>query len=138
MRSLSGQFARFLVVGALGFVIDGGLLELLVHQGVNPYAARALSFPPAVIATWYLNRVWAFADHGGRAHWQLARYVGTQLAGAATNYGVYALVLLLIRHSAETVLAAFAAGSAAGLLVNFCGARSVVFVSRRSARLAAE
>lgn len=138
MRSLPGQFARFLVVGTLGFAIDAGLLELLVHQGINPYAARALSFPPAVIATWYLNRIWAFADRGGRAHWQLARYVATQLTGAATNYAVYALVLLLIRHSAATVLAALAAGSAAGLLINFFGARSVVFVSRRSARLAAE
>ena len=59
------QVARFLIVGTVGFAIDGGLLYLLVRTDVDPYLARGLSFPPAVTATWYLNRVWTFAARQG-------------------------------------------------------------------------
>jgi putative flippase GtrA len=134
-RTLFGQIGRFVVVGAIGFAIDGSLLYLLVRNGTNPYLARGVSFPPAVTATWYLNRSWTFAAHAGSTHQQYARYITVQIAGALSNYAVYALVLLLIYQTAEKALVALAVGSATGLLVNFVGARTLVFVSTGSSRV---
>jgi putative flippase GtrA len=137
-RTFVDQVGRFIVVGTLGFAIDGGLLYLLVRGGVDPYIARALSFPPAVTATWYLNRVWTFAARQGAARRQYARYLAVQLVGALSNYGVYAAILSLGHRSAEGALAALAAGSLAGLVINFAGARALVFVSGGSATAVAE
>lgn len=137
-RALIDQVARFVVVGTVGFTIDGGLLYLLVRLGVDPYLARALSFPPAVTATWYLNRVWTFAARNGAARRQYARYLGVQVVGALSNYAVYAVILSLGYRTAEGTLAAFAAGSVAGLVINFAGARALVFVSGGSAAAVAE
>jgi putative flippase GtrA len=137
-RTFVDQIARFIVVGTVGFAIDGGLLYLLVRSGVDPYLARAFSFPPAVTATWYLNRVWTFAAREGAARRQYARYLAVQLVGALSNYGVYAAILSLGHRSAEGALAALAAGSIAGLVINFVGARALVFVSGGSATAAAK
>ena len=128
-RSLAGQLARFLVVGAIGFIIDGGLLNLLVWQGINPYLARAISFPPAVTTTWYLNRIWAFAARAHGPRRQYLRYLAVQIVGACGNYLIYALILFVVPHTVDGVLAAFAVGSAGGLLINFVGARMFVFLS---------
>lgn len=137
-RTLGGQLSRFLVVGAIGFVIDGGLLNLLVWQGMDPYLARAISFPPAVTTTWYLNRAWAFAARAGGARRQYLRYLAVQIAGASGNYLIYAILLSVVPHTVEGVLAAFAVGSAAGLLINFVGARAFVFLSGSPAERAAD
>lgn len=131
-RLLLGQLARFLVVGSIGFAIDGGVLNLLVWNGFDPYVARGISFPPAVTATWYLNRVWAFGVREGRARAQYLRYIAVQIVGAIGNYAIYAVILLVIPHTVEGVLTAFAAGSAGGLLINFVGARTFVFASGRA------
>ncbi|HEX3847007.1 MAG TPA: GtrA family protein [Steroidobacteraceae bacterium] len=132
-RGLLRQIARFIVVGGLGFAIDGGLLYTLVSRGADPYLARAISFPPAVTATWYLNRVWTFAARSQAPRSQYLRYLAVQGAGALGNYAVYALILAFVRHTAERAFAAFAAGSAAGLLINFVGSRTLVFHAAHSA-----
>ncbi len=137
-RAFIDQVARFLVVGTLGFAIDGGLLYLLVRIGVDPYLARAFSFPPAVTATWYLNRVWTFAARQGVVRRQYARYLAVQIVGALSNYGVYAVILSLGHRTPAGALAAFAAGSIAGLVINFAGARALVFVASGSAAAVAE
>jgi putative flippase GtrA len=131
-RTLFSQFGRFLLVGAVGFAIDGGLLDLLVCKGLDPYVARAISFPPAVTVTWYLNRIWAFGVRDSGARRQYLRYIAVQIVGAVSNYAVYGVVLLGIPHTPTGVLGAFAAGSAAGLVVNFVGARTLVFIGGHS------
>ncbi len=56
------QFLRFVVVGGVGFIVDGGLLLILLAYGVDTYLARVFSFPMAVISTWWLNRIWTFSS----------------------------------------------------------------------------
>ena len=132
--TLLGQIGRFVVVGGVGFAIDGGLLYLLVLEGADPYLARVVSFPPAVTATWYLNRVWTFAARTGTPRRQYTRYLAVQIAGALGNYAVYALILMFIHRTAGGAIVAFAAGSTAGLFINFAGARTLVFVPGRLSR----
>ncbi len=72
------RFGAFAVVGAVGFLVDAGVLTALVNGlGANPYAARAVSFPAAVTATWWLNRRWTFAPAG----------IGTDRPAVAKNAG---------------------------------------------------
>ena len=61
MRSFSWQnqgiFGRFVIVGGVGFCVDGGILVLL-HQyfGLGILVSRLFSFLVAGTTTWYLNR----------------------------------------------------------------------------------
>jgi putative flippase GtrA len=131
-RRLVKQFLRFLVVGGVGFVVDGGLLFVLVSADVDPYLARGLSFPVAVTVTWYLKRIWTFAetrDHDPKR--QFGGYLAVQLTGAGGNYVCYAAVLAFLPQTVANAMIAFAVGSAFGLSINFVGARSFVFSERR-------
>lgn len=124
------QFIRFGAVGTIGFILDGGLLFILVWFGVNPYSARAFSFPIAVLATWYLNRIWTFQSSANAdPKKQLRGYLAVQLCGAASNYLCYALVLSFLALTPINALLAFSAGSAVGLAINFFGARAFVFAT---------
>jgi putative flippase GtrA len=122
------QFIKFGAVGAIGFILDGGLLFLLVWLGVDPYIARAFSFPIAVLATWYLNRIWTFQSAANTdPRKQFRGYLTVQLCGAASNYLCYAFVLSFLALTPLNAILAFSVGSAAGLAINFFGARAFVF-----------
>ncbi len=125
---LVGQIMRFGVVGAVGFVVDGGALWIFLSAGLNPYIARALSFPAAVVVTWGLNRVWTFASAGrpGKRR-QFNRYLAVQLVGVATNYCVYTSVIRTFGTGAQMIVIAFMAGSLVGMFLNFWGARQIAF-----------
>ena len=129
MRSeILAQVLRFGVVGGVGFIVDGGLLWLLIVLDFNPFAARALSFPIAVVATWLLNRNWTFrATRDASKQGQFRRYFGVQVVGSLTNYLVYSAIIAIYGVASVTVFWAFVAGSALGSIWNFCGARYVAF-----------
>lgn len=122
------QILRFGAVGAVGFVIDGGLLWLFLSLDMSAYLARALSFPAAVVVTWMLNRNWTFAatNHASKKG-QFRRYLGVQIAGNVTNYAVYSLVISLFGTQSTTVFVAFVLGSFIGSCLNFTGARLLAF-----------
>ena len=133
---MSARFLRFAIVGTLGFLVDAGVLLLLLASEIAGFhAGRCLSFLAGASFTWAVNRRVTFADRrtgdaGGRgAEW--ARYVAAMAAGAALNYGVYALVLHLLGYSAAVAPLAVAAGSIAGLGLNFLAASRLVFAARR-------
>ena len=118
---------RFGLVGAVGFAVDGGLLQLLVslaHWG--PIGARAVSFPTAVLATWALNRVVTFQDRGP-LHRSLGRYVVVSLGGAAANFAVYSALVLGSAALAAWPIVPFAVASAVGLVFNYLGSKHFAF-----------
>ena len=94
------ELFRFGLVGICGFVVDGGLLSLLVTKfGTNPLVARSISFPVAVFTTWLLNRRFTFDVGRSSAKGEVSeysRYLIVQLAGAAVNLAIYGLLLMLI------------------------------------------
>ncbi|MDP5359396.1 MAG: GtrA family protein [Paracoccaceae bacterium] len=118
MRSeLITQILRFGAVGAVGFVIDGGLLWFFLSFDISAYLARAL-----------LNRNWTFAatNHASKKG-QFRRYLGVQIAGNLTNYAIYSLIISLFGTESTTVFVAFAVGSFLGSCLNFGGARFLAF-----------
>lgn len=124
---------RFGAVGSIGFVVDGGLLFSLVFGGIDAMLARALSFPVAVVTTWWLNRIWTFvgADKS-RPYRQFNMYFAVQLLGALSNFVAYAIVLRFIDPTPLIALFALAVGSMLGMVVNFIGSR--VFIFKREAQ----
>jgi putative flippase GtrA len=67
MRTLIAQLARFGVVGAVGFVVDVGVFNLLrgtlldpahIHEG--PVLAKVISTSLAIVVNWLGNRYWTF------------------------------------------------------------------------------
>jgi len=122
------QFIKFCVVGAVGFAVDGGLLFLLIQSGMSAYYGRFISFPCAVMVTWWLNSLWTFADAAeAKPGSQFWKYIGVQIVGALTNLVVYLVLLTFTGVGAWQAWLAFAFGSAAGLAVNFAGSRYLVF-----------
>ncbi len=95
MLRLSRSLSRFVVVGSIGFLIDGGVMQLITWAtGVSPLIARAFSFPLALSATWGLNRTWTFETGRERAPLsQYRRYVVVQIAGFIVNYAIFAALV---------------------------------------------
>jgi putative flippase GtrA len=123
-RSLRARFRRFLVVGAVGFLADAGLLAALLAAGSGPFAARAASLAAAVLLTWRLNRR-VFGPGGEGAAHELGRYLAVVAASAGVNAAVYVLVLTLAPGAPP--LLALAAGSVAALGVSFAGCDRFAF-----------
>ncbi len=62
-RKEIGRFFKFSAVGALGAVIDFGLLNLLVQLAHFPKViANACSFTAAVISNFIWNRLWVYPE----------------------------------------------------------------------------
>ena len=120
------------MVGGVGFCVDAVVLQILVGtEGMNPLAARFISFGCAVLATFELNRRWAFADAVPRPYFRrLATYLGVQGVGFIFNLGAYSAAYLLLPAPLNAPVLSLAYASVLALLVNFAGARFVVF--RRS------
>jgi putative flippase GtrA len=92
MRTLLGQFARFGVVGGVGFLLDLGVFNLLlftvfdsarVHEG--PILAKVVSTVVAIVFNWVGNRFWTFRAHRG-----------TQLLREGLEFGLVSIGGLLI------------------------------------------
>ncbi len=48
------EFLRFVIVGGIGFLVDGGVLMALTRgAGLDPYSARVVSFVCAASTTWW-------------------------------------------------------------------------------------
>jgi putative flippase GtrA len=128
-RGTPGEFGRFAISGALAFLIDAGLTQAWVElAGLHPWSARALAFPAAVTFTWLFNRRYTFrVTHTDSLPREWLRYVGTQLAGLGVNLTVYAVLVSVSAHASRWPAAAVAAGSVAGMVVNYVGARRFAF-----------
>ncbi|HYD75898.1 GtrA family protein [Ramlibacter sp.] len=119
---------RFSLVGGIGFVVDGGLLQALVSiAGWGPIAARAISFPAAVLATWWLHRGFTFPDPGIGLLRSLGRYLAVSLVGTGVNFGLYTGLVLASPAMAARPIVPFAIASIAALAFNYLGSKHFAF-----------
>ena len=128
MSRMRREVVLFGAAGVAGLGIDVGVLYLALALGAGPYAGRVLSFLCAVFVTWQVNRRYTFGAARRLSAWrEWWAYLGAMLGGGAVNYAVYsALVAFGPRHPLLP-LVAVAAGSLAGMGVNFAGAKLLVF-----------
>lgn len=120
---MSAEFLRFVFVGVVGFVVDGGGTWLLAHLGVPPVVARIPPLLTAIVVTWLLNRSVTFAVERPKSRAELTRYFAVALSSAAMNYLLYGALVLAGLHP----LVAVAVATIVLLLYSFVAYRRVVF-----------
>lgn len=130
IRTTLSRFVSFGAVGVLGFVVDAGVLHVMLrstHSGF--YLGRVVSFLCAVTATWILNRTFTFRGVAGQSgmHHEWLRYLGANSMGALINLGLYSVLVAHVAAFAATPAMAVAAGSLSGLVVNFALTKTYVF-----------
>ena len=125
---MNAELARFAVVGTVGFLVDGGVLQLLVSAADwSPFAARALSFPAALTATFVLNRAWTFQGLRMGVARAYGAYGAIQLVGALINLAVFSVCVLAAPALYERPLIALAVGAGVAMLFNYYASKRVVF-----------
>lgn len=120
---MTAEFLRFVIVGVIGFIVDGGGTWLLVHLGVPPLVARIGPLIAAILVTWLLNRSLTFKVEKVRSGAELMRYATVALSSAAMNFLLYSALVLLGVHP----LLAVAAATLVLLLYSFFAYRRLVF-----------
>ena len=123
------RFARFCVVGAAGFLADTGTLLAMVHVfALNPIPAKIVSFAVAVLLTFELNRCWTFgAVRRERIGPALIAYLGVQSTGFVCNLAAFTAALYCLPVPLNTLVFCSVIAAAVALLVNYLGARHLVF-----------
>ena len=129
MRKELRQFIPFCVVGGIGFVIDAGILSLLVHGfGLGPLLSRLVSFPCALTATWYLNRRVTFShavSNNPRQEW--LRYALVSVAGNLINFIVYVTCIRLSQTMYTYPEIALGIAAIVALAFNYLGSSRYAF-----------
>jgi putative flippase GtrA len=123
------QFLRFGVVGVAGFLVDAGVLTAMLWLGLGPYAGRVVSYLAAASTTFVLNRAWTFrtASREAPVAAQWGQFVLLNLVGFVANYGTYAMLVAGTQIVAAHPVIGVAAGSVAGMFINFGLSRRYVF-----------
>ena len=129
---LRRHFLHFCIAGTLGFLVDAGVVQLLVSlTDVGPYLARVFSVALAILTTFTYNRTITFHERrSGNIAGEFGRYLLGNAAGLSVNYGTYAPVVAASATAQAWPVLAVAVGSIAGMAVNFLAARHFVFVQR--------
>jgi putative flippase GtrA len=126
-RLLAQQFIRFCCVGVTGLAIDIATVYAL-RAALGLIGAGMVAYVIAATGTWAMNRHWTFrGQNSGPAHYQWLRFLLANLLGFVLNRGTYTMLILTLPVAAAQPVIAIAAGSLAGLFVNFSLSRRVVF-----------
>ncbi len=131
---LAAQVLRFGVIGSLGFLVDTATVYAAhFGLGLGLYVAGVLGFLVAASFTWALNRRFTFPEARGEARGrQWARFVATQTFGFLVNRGTYTGLVAFVTVAREHPVLAVAAGSLAGMALNFLTARTIAFRAGRA------
>ncbi|TSC96520.1 MAG: hypothetical protein Athens071426_474 [Parcubacteria group bacterium Athens0714_26] len=131
------QFAKFLIVGGLNFLIDLGILNLLINltdisSGTGYSAFKAMSFLVAVINSYFLNKYWTFKVLGVPKTGEFIKFFTVNLIGFGINVSTASLVVNVIGAPGGVSVKLWASAGAAiasmvGLIWNFIGMKFVVF-----------
>lgn len=127
-QRLRHQLARFLVVGAAGFVVDMAVLSFLLYglgyaaESGGLVGSRVVSFFAAITTTFLLNARYTFGASIRKA--KLAPYIVIQVLGALINIGTYTFLVL---GPLARPLIAMAIGSAVATVSNFLLVRQFVY-----------
>lgn len=120
------RLSRFVLVGGIGFLVDAGVLALLLTATpLGPLAARIVSIGVALAATWMLNRAVTFRPSERGLAREGLRYGGVGVATSLVNYLVYSAILLAAPGTPP--LAALAIASLAAMALSFLGYARLVF-----------
>jgi putative flippase GtrA len=131
-RRAAGEFARFVIIGTFGFIVDASVLKLLVaFAHMDLYSGRLVSYLTAATGNWMLNRHFTFKEAQPQSPArQWLKYLGANGIGFAFNYSTYAALITYVAIAKAHPVLGVAAGSLAGLSFNFTVNKFWVFRAR--------
>ncbi|MEM5493277.1 GtrA family protein [Hoeflea sp. AS16] len=107
------KLSFFLFAGAVGFVVDMGVLWLLLHfKLLDPFTARAPAIGSALVCSYIINRTFTFGASHRKVAVEGVRYGSVGLVSTVINYSVYSGLLLLLPGISPYVALIFGSGSA--------------------------
>lgn len=125
------QLFFFSLAGAVGFVVDVGVLLGLENLGVNLLLARLVSFLFAATTTWLMNRKFTFHHAVRLSDKSLRREYGQYMAamsfGGLINYGVFAFLVVSVALIRSHPTLGVLAGTLAGVSFNFMVSKHWIF-----------
>jgi putative flippase GtrA len=138
-ETLIHEIAKFGVVGAINYVLDAGLFNLLLAEGLHdkPLTAKTLSTVVAATSSYFMNRHWTFRHRARRglgreyATFILLSAVALVITLGCLAFGEYALGQdsLLARNIWGNVV-----GVAAAMVWRFWSFKRWVFLEREPDR----
>ena len=93
------QIFGFLIAGISGFLLEYAIIYYFVlNFEVNAIAPRFLSFPLAVLLTWYINRRLTFNKQIPPNLSELIRFVQSTALAQAANFLSYSIILINVPY----------------------------------------
>lgn len=88
--TLTQRFQKFIVVGAVGLLVNQGLLSVLHgSMAMVLLIASPISIFASMIVTFYLNEAWTWHDRGsGRVVSRAMSYIPINIGGLLINWGI--------------------------------------------------
>lgn len=129
--ALPRKVVFFAAAGIAGFIVDVAVLYVFLDLA-GPYLGRAFSFTSAVVTTYLINRNFTFAKQAANvSHGRgFSSYFLAMLGGGLVNYGLYAGLVTWVTFVVAHPVLGVAAGSIAGMSVNFLLSDKWVFRPR--------
>ncbi|WP_448204473.1 GtrA family protein [Azospirillum sp. sgz302134] len=126
---LAVQFGKFGAVGVIGLAVDTAVVYALLYgAGLEFFAARIPAFLAAATTTFALNRAFTFRGAAEEPlHRQWAKFIAANAFGGVVNYGVSVGLESSVAVVAAHPFLAVAAGSIAGMFLNFAASKHLVF-----------
>jgi putative flippase GtrA len=96
-RKEAKRFIKFSLVGALGAIIDFGVLNLLIFglgldTSIQKIIANIISTSVAIVSNFTWNRLWTFPESRSRKkRYQLVQFTLVNLIGLVINTGIFSL-----------------------------------------------
>ena len=99
------RFCKFAIVGAIGTVVDFGVLNLLIQlAGLNKFWANTCSFTAAVVSNFTWNRLWTFPESREQPLFlQMGQFALVNVAGLAINQTIFLGLDKLVLGKAGTL-----------------------------------
>ena len=87
------QLGKFCVVGAVGYLINLAVYDVLLHAGLHYLLAATCSFLVAVTSNYTWNRLWTFREERGHVGVQGMRFFVVSLGALGANLLVLHLLI---------------------------------------------
>jgi putative flippase GtrA len=132
-REISKEALRYLTVGAIGYVIDTGLFNILAlysdlgFENLNPLANKVVSTSVAVAFTYIGNSRWTFKTRSGRPE----GFKRVALYGAVN---IFAVMITLVPLAVSRLVLGFDSLLADNVSANLIGPALAVFLRFVAAR----
>lgn len=92
LKAISSEASKYLVIGAVGYVIDLGLFNVFFHllnsnASYEPLLAKFASSGLAIVFTFFGNKYWTFRSHQSDRHYaaEIALFILVNVLGMAIN-----------------------------------------------------